>query len=758
MARPSASRRAGRHGGLLPLLALVLVGSPAAEAGHESPFYPSFYPQEIKIERVEPNAAVAPLETSKLHAYVGHDLFAGGPLPKNVGSVESFGSYVVLTFRPGAVPDHDRRCVAGAPLVAALGRLGGSARGHPYPVTPFDPDYLQHADLARAREQALAGAGDAAGGLKLRARGALAQRLVPGAQRAGAADADATVDEVSLDDLLADQRTATGGPPWVNEGWFHAWLLLEPTLGDSSLRQAAAAAYRRLTTGGFSAERERLAVERQLVSQLAGGCERIVLGYTVRREEFSAEYSDGVENVAADAHDGLRSAIFIRTVKLKDFPWNGWLRLGVDRPGAAAWNPVGGFTDPTGRLLWAALDDPAVLPSPRGVGWIANRVRSVRLTRGPVAVPPEAVLPEAGTGVLRPVGPGRTAAAKLEYRVVLSATHDGSRMTAADTLYALSFAFRWGSGGQRDPLVAQRTSLLREWLAGIRLLKVDTETKTYGEDLNFAYEVPVVEIYLAHPGGSDALGLATIAPPWSAVPWHITALMEEAVRRGLGAFSDGEARRRGVPWLDLADPKQHDLLMSLVEELRARAFVPDALRNLVGPGQARQRWTALKEFADKHGHFLVTSGPYRLAKRSPDTVTLDVFRDLTYPLGVGAFDGSAIPLRAYATLVERRGNWLEVAAEVEQVSRFSRTYEVVRGPLTAAVTDVDVPVCRYVVVGAEGALVAAGAARYVGGGRYALDLAGLPPAPATVLIALVVADNAVQPAITTVRLGAGGGA
>ena len=74
----------------------------------------------------------------------------------------------------------------------------------------------------------------------------------------------------------------------------------------------------------------------------------MVVGYAVRREWLNGDYSAGVENVAADAHAGLDSEIFVRTVKLKDFPWNGWLTLGMpDRP-AAAWNPVGGFTDAPG--------------------------------------------------------------------------------------------------------------------------------------------------------------------------------------------------------------------------------------------------------------------------------------------------------------------------------------------------------------------------------------------------------------------------
>ena len=37
----------------------------------------------------------------------------------------------------------------------------------------------------------------------------------------------------------------------------------------------------------------------------------------------------GIENIGYDAIDGVHSPIFIRTVKLKDFPWNGSLVLGI---------------------------------------------------------------------------------------------------------------------------------------------------------------------------------------------------------------------------------------------------------------------------------------------------------------------------------------------------------------------------------------------------------------------------------------------
>src|SRR5207245_3040721 len=104
-------------------------------------------------------------------------------------------------------------------------------------------------------------------------------------------------------------------------------------------------------------------------------------GYTVRRERYGADYSQGVENVGYDALEGLASPIFPRTVKLRDFPWNGWLNVAAPQPPSSAWNPVvSGFGDAFGRLVWAALADSAFLPSPHGDGWIEHR-RSAAVAR-----------------------------------------------------------------------------------------------------------------------------------------------------------------------------------------------------------------------------------------------------------------------------------------------------------------------------------------------------------------------------------------
>ena len=242
------------------------------------------------------------------------------------------------------------------------------------------------------------------------------------------------------------------GFPWARQGWFHAYLLLAPSVGNAAARTRIEEAARRLMRGEHRSLEERVNLERNLVALLQSGCERVVLGYTVRRERYGADYSLGVENVGYDALEGLASAIFPRTVKLRDFPWNGWLNAAAPAPPSGAWNPVvGGFGDAFGRLVLGAVFDAALLQSPHGPGWIENRVTaSVAKTAGTLVVPEDALLPEPGSGRLVPVGRGETAASRIVYRVRNSAFHDGTPMSVADVLYAYAFAAAWGAGAAAD--------------------------------------------------------------------------------------------------------------------------------------------------------------------------------------------------------------------------------------------------------------------------------------------------------------------
>jgi hypothetical protein len=720
-------------------LAILAVAS-GSEAGHEITFYPSFYPQEITVRTVDVPGAARLLAKSTVQAYVGANPFARAGAPEHVTYAVSLGSRVVLTFnRSAGFRDASARCAAAAKFQKSVVSTADLV-AHPYPITPYHDDYLAHFDLveaARARAERAA-----ATALRVKATGRLAESLARAGIKPAAGQADATLEEVDLTARLSDRAA----PPWAKEGWYQAYLVHADALDDPAARRAAEEAYARRAGGASESPAERSNLERRLVSLLTRGCERVAVGYVLRREPLSAEYSQGVENIAYDAQSGLASAIFIRTVKLKDFPWNGWLTVGVPAHAQAAWNPVAGFTDEAGRLVWAAIGDPALMPAPGDNAWLPNRVQPIAVESSKAEIPADAVLPDV-TGTLKPVGRGATAAAKVTYRVLLSKFHDGVKMTAADLVYPYAFAARWRGS---DPAVARAGALARERLAGIKVVRVDTEIKDLGE-IQLINEVALVEVYLGAP--VDARHAAAIAPPWSVVPWQLTALMEEAVARGWAAFSEGEARRRGVPWLDLArDRKLAQQLAGLAEGLERRAHVPDALRGLVTVDQARQRWAALRRFQRQHGHFMVTSGPYQLGKWTADTVTLPVFRDLTYPLGVGSYDEYAIPRRAYVARVERRGDRLEIQAEVEKVTKFERSYRIGREPYrpepAGETMRVPAPVARWTVVGPGDEISAAGTSAELDGDRIVIDLKGkLAPGAYRVLVMLALGGNVVNPEV-----------
>jgi len=373
-------------------------------------------------------------------------------------------------------------------------------------------------------------------------------------------------------------------------------------------------------------------------------------------------------------------------------------------------------------------------------------------TSAAVAIPPDAVLPQPGSGRLVAVGAEKFARVKLTYRVLGSAFHDGTRTTPADLLYAYMFAFRWGvrgegENGHYDPVVDAATAAMRNTLAGVRIVGTDTTSKSFRVgDFDYVRELFIVEVFAAMPP-DDPEQDAAIAPPWSTLPWHLIVLMEEAVNRGWAAFSQAESRQRGVEWLDLArSDAMNGRLVALVEAFERDGYRPDILRALVSVEEARKRWAALASFYRLRGHFLVTNGPYQLKRWSADSVTLDVFRDLSYPLGVGSFDAYAIPRRGYITKVERQTDRLRLSADVETVMKFQRSYRIVREPLPAVAAEVRrraAPECRYIVTDSGGRVVAAGTVSPAEDWTFPVDLRGrLAAGRYTVLAQVVVNGNA----------------
>lgn len=98
---------------------LVLI---PAEAGHELPYYPSFYPHKIRVEVVSPEAAATRLQQGTLQAYAGATPCFSAPPPAYVSAVSSLGAYLVLTF-DGAVAQQwqpEQRCAVLQDMVSIL--------------------------------------------------------------------------------------------------------------------------------------------------------------------------------------------------------------------------------------------------------------------------------------------------------------------------------------------------------------------------------------------------------------------------------------------------------------------------------------------------------------------------------------------------------------------------------------------------------------------------------------------------------------
>jgi hypothetical protein len=371
-----------------------------------------------------------------------------------------------------------------------------------------------------------------------------------------------------------------------------------------------------------------------------------------------------------------------------------------------------------------------------------------------IAIPEDAVLPEPGSGRLQPVGAGKIAKQKLTYRVLGSAFHDGTRMNAADVLYSYAFAYRWGArpngdDWRSDPLVAAATAVMRAHLLGVRVVGTDTTSKSFRfGDFEYVRELFVIDVYTSVLP-VDPEQDAVIAPPWSTLPWHLLVLMEEAVDRGWAAFSQSEARRRGVDWLDLVRSEPMNArLADLLDKFEREGYRPDPLKSLVSADDARKRWAALKAFHKERGHFLVTNGPYQLKRWSADSVTLEAFRDLSYPLGVGSYDAYAVPRRGFITKVERDGDRVRLFGDIELVQKHLRSYDIVRKPLQSIAADAlkrSAPECRYLVTDGESRVVLAGQVLPTGDANFSVDLTGkLPAGRFTLVVQIIVNGNAMN--------------
>lgn len=109
----------------------------------------------------------------------------------------------------------------------------------------------------------------------------------------------------------------------------------------------------------------------------------------------------------------------------------------------------------------------------------------------------------------------------------------------------------------------------------------------------------------------------------------------------------------------------------------------------------------------------------------------------------------------YIASVDQHGGMLEVAAEMEQLEKFQRSYDFVRAPFRPGVSAgirSDIVTARYVVVDASGRVARTGVAAPGADAVFRVDLAGsLPPGRYAVMVALYRNENTVNPDVRRIE-------
>lgn len=371
--------------GLLLVLVVAAIAVTAARGGHELPVYPSFYPDRIELRRIAPEQAADALRAAKIHAYIGAMSLFSSDQSQPLRAIASLGRFVLVRVNPASsfANDDASACALVKVVIGELARLGRGLVPHPYPVTPFHGDYLYHADLAEAakarlsrhEKDALLPPLDA---IKIKVDEALAHTYSEWPTKTAGWDAEiVSVDAAQLMASAMIALNGLNGPPWLKAGWFQATQLLAEAVIEPATRERAEGDRAKLVSGDFGDLADRINLERDLVTSLIAQCREVVAGYTLKYEYVNDDYSAGIENIDVDSIAGLHSPMFLRTVKLKDFPWNGLLSVGLNSGPQSAFNPIAGMTDDFGRLIWFAIGDPALVPAPNDSGWMLNRIADV---------------------------------------------------------------------------------------------------------------------------------------------------------------------------------------------------------------------------------------------------------------------------------------------------------------------------------------------------------------------------------------------
>lgn len=412
----------------------------------------------------------------------------------------------------------------------------------------------------------------------------------------------------------------------------------------------------KIYTGEFESEAQRTGLIQDAVVLGIEESVRIFLASKV--DQYVT--NDRIEGVVNDFGAGVPS----RFTPINSRSDSGELAIGVKQIYQGAWNPVMGLSDSYSNHIWGIVSDPVTFKHPFTGDTFPVRSSWNVKTNGPsekMDLPEDAVMWDVATQTWKKVSNDAKASSMVTFDLDFSKWHNGQKMDMADVLHALYFTKEWGTHtGQDDKTFdtefTPRASQIIDTFIGVR--QVDDS---------------MIEVYVDY-WHFDEKEIADWASLWAAVPWEISAAMEEAVLDGKASFSRSGATSKNVNWLSLIVPNDAHLLNGYIEDFMAKKHIPASI-NEGGWVYANSRYEASSEWIKEHDHAVISNGPFYLDSYSPEsrTITVKAFADDTYPFAAGHWSG--FEMTRYPTISEvripdtvQKGTDLEVTVHVNDAT------------------------------------------------------------------------------------------
>ncbi len=127
---------------------------------------------------------------------------------------------------------------------------------------------------------------------------------------------------------------------------------------------------------------------------------------------------------------------------------------------------------------------------------------------------------------------------------------------------------------------------------------------------------PLVIEYYTNYSELDAELTATDLIFSGYTPWHVYSIGLKAEEEGKLAFSADKAKEKNVEWTNYIGGPSLSILKEITDRSEKEGYIPfkNFVSKYVTPTMAKERFTSLRKWYEKYGHFWVSDGPFYLDK------------------------------------------------------------------------------------------------------------------------------------------------